>query len=414
MPIIENRFRRMYWSLFIIYLLLGTSMTMIGATLPKILSDFSWGYGVAGIIIASSSATFAIASIASSSLIQNIGPKATTIIGSVLITIGLACFGASPSITLNFVLNSLIGAGQGFIEPTINWSVLRMEKEVGKGRSMNLMHGSYAIGAIAGPLILSGLLSFGLMWTVLYRGIAILFGILALNCILLPFGLLEKERLPVPSDGSISNSNLLHTPLYWFGVATFLFYVGTELGITTWLAEYSVSILRASPAQGSLMVSFFWFGLLGGRFGAPILFRKSPQEKLIMRSSVLLFLSVCLLNVMGLMSLSSLTSLLSVIFTFLSGVGCSVIYPLAMSILGEAFPTEQSKAVSTGVASGGIGLFAFPFIMSQISRTYGIKAGFMSYAILAAATMIFCLFFAAASIRMHKTVNSRNTKTIHR
>ena len=44
MNLIEPRFRALFLSLFALFTLFGTSMTIIGATLPKILANFHWNY----------------------------------------------------------------------------------------------------------------------------------------------------------------------------------------------------------------------------------------------------------------------------------------------------------------------------------------------------------------------------------
>jgi fucose permease len=399
MPIIEPRFKGLYGSLFAVYLLVGTSMTIIGASLPKILADFSWGYGTAGAVIAASSAAFAAASMASGFFLRRIGPKATIVCGAGLIAIGLALFAASPSLVLNLALNALIGAGQGLVEPTINWSVLRMGREGGgTGRSMNLMHGSFAIGAIAGPVVLGALLAAGFSWTLFYRCSAILFALLAIVCASLPFGLLGKDEEKSSSDAK-SQRTLARDPVFWLGTAAFLFYVGTELGISTWIAEYFVAIFKSNPAQGSFMVSLFWVGLLVGRIGAPFVYRGRRQEMLLTASSLLLLVSVGALSLLGFAAGNTGAKWLGSPLTFLTGLGCSVIYPTAMSLLGAAFPGVQAQVVAAAVASGGIGLFAFPFIMSWIAQGWGIGTGFQSYVAFAALTTAFCIALARGTAR---------------
>ncbi len=52
MSIVEKPFRRLFAALFLLFIVLGMSMTIIGATLPRILEDFDWTYAEAGIVIA--------------------------------------------------------------------------------------------------------------------------------------------------------------------------------------------------------------------------------------------------------------------------------------------------------------------------------------------------------------------------
>jgi fucose permease len=87
--------------------------------------------------------------------------------------------------------------------------------------------------------------------------------------------------------------------------------------------------------------------------------------------------------------------------TFLAGLGCSIIYPTVVSLVGISCKKSQAEAISFAVAGGGVGLFAFPFMMSWISEAYGITIGFASYAIIAAFTAAACLALAKVFAKAH-------------
>jgi fucose permease len=397
MSLIAKPHRGLYTGLFGVFAIFGTSMTIIGAALPKILEDFGWTYASAGAVIASSAAAYAAFSFLSGRVLERIGPKATILIGLVLCVIGLAFFAATPSFLLNFLLNALVGAGQGLIEPTINWSTLRMD-EKSSGRPMSLMHGAYAIGAVAGPIVLGAIMASGLDWTLLFRAISILFAALGIALAPMPFDRLgDVERSGGESKKATERAR---SPAYWLGFACLLLYVGAELGISNWIAEYFVRIFSADPATASLTVSLFWVGLLAGRFGVPALYRGNRQETVLVSSSILLVVSTILLCAIGFLSravgpAAGAPSLWApAALTFLAGLGCSIIYPTVVSLVGIACKESQAKAVSFAIAGGGVGLFAFPFAMSWVSQAYGIKIGFASYAVIAALTAASCAALA--------------------
>src|SRR5208337_4511559 len=172
MSLIAKPLRGLFLGLFATFTLFGTSMTIVGAALPKILGDFRWSYASAGAVIAASAAAYFLSSLAAGKALNAIGSKAMVLSGLGSCVLGLAFFASTPSFMANLLLNLLIGAGQGFIEPAVNWSALRMDDEGGSGRAMNLMHGAFAIGAVAGPLVLGLIMATGLSWTVLFRAIA--------------------------------------------------------------------------------------------------------------------------------------------------------------------------------------------------------------------------------------------------
>ena len=392
MALIARPLRGLFFGLFGAFTLFGTSMTIVGAALPKILGDFHWSYATAGAVIAASAAAYFLSSLVSGWVLKRIGAKATGLVACVA---GLAFFAASPSFLANLLLNALIGAGQGLIEPTVSWSALRMDED-SSGRAMNLMHGAFAIGAVAGPVVLGLIMATGLPWTLLFRAIAALFAILGIALALMPFARLGKVDA-IPEDRPAGRKPVRGVA-YYLGFVCLLLYVGTELGISNWIAEYFVRIFAADPAFASLTVSLFWVGLLAGRFGVPVLYRGGRQELVLVASSLLLVASTITLCVVGFAASGEGRSPLWLpsAFTFLAGLGCSIIYPTVISLVGISCKDAQAQAVSFAVSGGGVGLFAFPFLMSWISEGYGIKIGFVSYAIIAALTAASCAVLAKA------------------
>jgi fucose permease len=270
------------------------------------------------------------------------------------------------------------------------------------GRAMNLMHGAFAIGAVAGPLILGLLMATGLSWTLLFRAIAILFAILGFALAVMPFSRLGSIKPGSEGGGANSASGRgprrLRGPAYYLGFICLLLYVGAELGISNWIAEYFVRIFAADPATASLTVSLFWIGLLAGRFGVPALYRGKRQEAVLVASSLLLVAATVTLCAIGFAAGGDAAHGESLwvpaIFTFLAGLGCSIIYPTVISLVGISYEKAQADALSFAIAGGGVGLFAFPFLMSWISQGYGIRVGFASYALIAVLTALSCAVLA--------------------
>jgi fucose permease len=397
MALVSRRFRGLFIGLFGTFTLFGTSMTIVGAALPKILGDFGWSYGSAGAVIAASAAAYFLSSLFSGRVLKRIGSKATVVVGLAACVLGLAFFAATPSFWLNFLLYALVGAGQGLIEPAVNWAALRMD-EKSTSRPMNLMHGAFAIGAVAGPLIIGLLLANGLSWTLLFRAIAVLFALLGFVLAAMPF---EKLGKAVPEGASKPGAKPRKSPAFLLGFVCLLLYVGAELGISNWIAEYFVRIFSADPAFASLTVSLFWIGLLAGRFGVPALYRGSRQEAVLVASSFLLVASTIGLCAIG-FAAGGAPLWAPAAFTFLAGLGCSIIYPTVVSLVGISCAEAQAEAISFSVAGGGVGLFAFPFMMSWISQGYGIKIGFASYAIIAALTAVACAALARVFAKARK------------
>jgi len=394
--IVEKRFFPLYIGLFSVFALFGISMTVIGATLPKIFADFGWSYTTAGAVIAAGSIGYFLSSYLAGIFLSAMGLRLTVSLALILIFGGLEFFAKTRIPWLNMLIYFIVGIGQGGIELSVDWAVLRMEGP-GGGRAMSLMHGAFSIGAFVGPLIIAILISAQMQWTLVYRGIGVLFLAIAIFMQFMPLSALGKDKGHAPGK---SRRDLFQHPAYWLGFFALFVYVGVEMGISNWVAEYFVSVFGAPIPTGTFMVSLFWAGLLFGRFGVPVLQQIIKREKILIALSLLMALSVFVITIVGFLGSGNIAGAISGIFVIFSGIGCSIIYPNVMSIIGDFFPHTQSEAVGFAAMGGGMGGLVFPYVMSNIAAAWGIRAGFLMYA-------VFSLVVVGLNIALVRTESKR-------
>jgi fucose permease len=351
------------------FILFGVTLTIIGATLPKIIRDFEWSYTATGVVIAAGSIGYFVSTFLSGILIHKLGPKLVVVIGLALQGIGLSFFAAQPIVLFNFLLNLLIGLGQGGTEVVINFSVVRMDRS-GKSRMMSFMHAAFSAGAIVGPFAVGKLISAGLSWQMVYRFMALVSYLMAGTLSFLPFSRLGDESQE--SGDKPKLVQLLKHPLLILSFLILFLYVGTEIGVSAWIAEYYVKIFDTSASVGAYMVSVFWMGLLLGRLGVSFGYHGHRQAEL-----TFILASICTVSL--LFAVLMQIPLLAAIGFFMAGVGFSAIYPLVMVIVGKYFKRGQGAAIGFAATGGGIGCFAFPFLMAAISDRFGIQRGFFFY-----------------------------------
>lgn len=375
MRIVEKEHSGLYASLFVVFVLFGTSSTLIGAVLPKILADFHWSYAIAGAVIAASAAGSFLGNYATGKLIGRLGPKACLAFGLGLNALATAFFAMSPSPLVNIFLSLVLGFGQGFLEVGVNWSVLRMDRG-SSGKALSLMHGGFSIGAVLGPFASGLLMSVGAAWTAVYRGSSALFALLLAAILALPL-----ERLGRVAEEARKGARQKVSSVRALGFAALLLYVGVELGITSWAAEYFVRCFGLGAAAAAFVVSVFWGGLSLGRLGFPFAFRRTEPSRLLVGLSVLLSLSVGLLAATS--SGGVAAAPLAIFAVALAGLGASCVYPTVISLVGSAYSADPGPAIGFASTGGALGSFAFPFLMSAIAGSFGIRAGFFFYAALA-------------------------------
>lgn len=387
MAIVEKHFRGLYAALCALFILLGMSMTIIGATLPQLLEDFGWSYGGAGAVMAAGAVGFFLSIYFAGILVARVGVRTTILSGIVLVVTGLLLFARTSSLAVNLMLNLAIGAGKGFVELSINYSTLRIDKS-GSGRAMNLIHGFFAVGAIVGPFIIGLLLRAALPWVLVYREIAGLFFVLAFVVTLLPFALIN-DNTSIPKDKK--KMALASQPAYWLGFACIFLYVGVEVGFSSWIAEYFFTVFHLVPAQSSFMVSLFWGGVLLGRMGIPIIYKGNRIDVFLISMGLLMTISLIALTIVGFLGSFPILVIVASVLVVMAGLGCSIIYPVVMTLVGNAFPNAQSEAVSFAAMGGGVGAFVFPLIMSNIAGVYGIRTGFAFYAFFSITVVLSCI-----------------------
>ena len=393
MPIVDPNHRKLFLALFGVFTIFGMSMTIIGAALPKIISSFGWSYFVAGLVLAANAIAYFSFTFVGGFAIKYMGPRRTVVTGLAVTAAGLAFFGSTPDPLTNILLAGLMGVGQGFVEITVNFTTLRLDTAK-SGRPMNLMHGAFAVGAILGPLALAGMLQAGFDWVSVYHLMAVLFLALAALFVVMPMRV-PPEAPGADEDGPAQRLSL--HPAYYLSFLALFLYVGVELGVSNWVAEYFVAVFDYPAAQSGLLVSLFWAGLLAGRLGVPILYHGKRQDLMLVGFSLLATVTIAGLSLLGFATAGAMTQGIAMGLVLFAGLGCSIYYPAVITLLGNCFPHAQSQAIGFAAGGGGIGAFVFPFLMSALANGWGIRIGFATYAVFGIAMTLAAVGLARAA-----------------
>lgn len=374
-----NSQRRLYALLLTNFTLFGVALTLLGATIPKIIETFSWSYTATGFVLAAGSIGYFVSTFLCGFLVQRVGSKRVLVGGLCIQGLGLLLFARHPSPYVNLLLNFTLGFGQGGSEVVTNYGVIRMEKP-GESRLMSLMHGMFCVGAILGPVVLGSLLRIDVGWRVLYRVIAV--GCVAMAAVFasMPFQAID----PLERQRNTKSRRILREPMLILSALIILLYVGGELGVSNWIAEYYVTELGASASNAAYMVSVLWAGLLCGRLALTGALGNQRPEKLLVWMGIL-----CTVFLFAALAFHS-PGIVAVLI-FLTGLGYSGIYPIVMALVGHYFSENQGVAsgfVSTG---GGIGALLFPFPVAFLGDRWGLHTGLLFCAFVNSILFIFTL-----------------------
>lgn len=352
-----------YRKLLANFLLFGITFTIFGATVPQAVRSFGWSYTVTGVVLAFGSIGYFTATMVTGILADKVSAKRLIVCGLALQGLALAGFAQSPLPWINVVLNFLIGMGQGVTEVVSNCAVLRIEKP-GESRRMNLMHGCFCVGAVGAPFFVGILASINLEWHRIFPGVGLLSGFMALVFALGPFAHLH---LAAQKDENRSRKRSFRG-LYAFG-AIFFLYLSVEVGVSNWISEYATRVIGSPLSTAAFILSALWAGILLGRMALA-----TKKAATLSQERILLFLAI-LSNTSFLGLLFVRNADLCRILAFLTGLGFSGIYPVAMSLMGRHFPGGWAVGVVT--TAGGIGMFSFPFFVAFAADQIGLRGAFL-------------------------------------
>jgi fucose permease len=353
--------RALYGLLVAGFVVYGAAFTSFGAAVPLIIGQYHWSYAATGLVLAALSVGFFVANYLCGLYLQTSSAKRIYVAAALACAVILAFFGRSPSPAVNLALSFLVGVSQGVIDLATNFETTRLERP-GESRRMNLLHAAFSAGAILGPLAVGALAQMGVEWRGAFAGFAGLFVALGAFAAFARFpGPQPRPREPA------GGARLLQEPVLVLLCLIMALYIGTELGASNWIAEYSVRMLGATPAVGAFALSTLWVGMFAGRaFLAFVRVKARPQAMLV---------GLACLGVASLAGFLAARSLLPAFAAaFAMGVAFSGVFPFVMTITGHTF--QSAAAVGLVGTAAGLGSFSLSFLLAAIAQAVGLRWGF--------------------------------------
>jgi len=300
-----------------------------------------------------------------SPLIEKLGARTTafiTVIGPALL---LALVPWMPVAPLAFVLLFFTGLLAGALEINLNVQIDRLEAQKGK-RFMNRAHGFWSVGffvtALAGAGIRQSGLSAGWHMALMALLALVVGGYMISGIVSAP----APERRHDEGGHRIAFPNWGLLPLCLIGFAAFL----VEGASIDWSAIYMRDVFDTSPFIGGMGLTLFAFCMAAMRLSAdPVVSRYGPRNV-----------------AMSLLALASVGSVLvayapepwiALVGFALMGIGCSAVYPLAVSAAAQR--TDRPAAVNVA-AIGQVSFVVFflaPPLLGFVAQYLGIRNSYL-------------------------------------
>lgn len=337
----------------------GAMVLLVGAILPYIIEEAGINYSVAGGFLSAFAIGNLLASFVNPPMASRIGRKATIVIFSAFILIGIGR--GSVSIINNAVVN---------------------DNSNGRPAALNLLHMTFAAGAFIAPFITSLYTSFGLGWRA--AAYTIIIGS-TLSVILYVWMRIDYnwplESKKAKENASDSNAKPFYknSIFYIMGFLLFL-YLGLENCVNGWFVTYFKSMDIMSSTYATNLVSVTWIMVMLGRLLTAKISSKVDKNKLISGYCVATTAFFILLTA---------THNLAVITVAIAGLGFffAGIYPTTVSSVGNIIK-GSTTGMSLFLAIAALGGIVTPQIVGFLADRIGMTAAILVLAFNAAGMLI--------------------------
>lgn len=347
---------------------IGMSRTFLGTALPAIRSSLELSILQAGTLTALLQLGFSVAVFVGGPISDVFKKSTVLMLGCLFMGIHLILFGFSEWFWLNLIGIAFIGIGGGLIESSSNPLLIQLFQGQ-ESMVMQLHHFFFAVGSLAGPLIMGTVLAKAIPWQWAYIG----FGLFALSTFF--FILLQKTSGPQKKGGfemkPVRNLMTERTFLSLFFVT--FFNSGVQNGISFWMVTFLKETKGFPIALASTSLFLFFASLAIGRLFSSYLLTRFHETTYLLSLFSLLFVS--------LLASIFVSGKWTILFFALAGLSHSAVFPSLLGITGKIYSTIPGTAMGILATGAGLGSVVIPWLMSLISQFTNLKAGFLSFEI---------------------------------
>lgn len=349
----------------------GAALQARGALIPSFQAMFRVSESQLGLITPIGTLGLVGPLVIVGALAGSLNIQRSVVLGLLMAAIGLMLIGISPNFLALLLFIGLQSAALGVFR-ALDRPILSHLHPDNRGRVFSLETMAWAVGATAGPFLVTWALTRG-GWRVTYY---------LLGAAYLPIALLAwRLEFPdeVASERSISWSevqSLLRRPAI-LGMGLGLILVGgIESTFFTWLPYYVTGFFPRSTAN--LALSIYLAAYIPGRLVFSFLADQvSPPDVVLVAATLLVGLLVILFGIGDL----DLLPFYAVIFA--SGLFVSGFFPLLLTWGIETAPTYTGPVNAFAMVSGQVGFFVVPATVGVLAELYSIETAMLIQVVLA-------------------------------
>lgn len=349
------------------YLTFGIPDGMLGVAWPSMSSEFGVPVSSLGLLILALTAGYGAMTFSSGRILQSTGPAAMVISGALLMAAGLLGYTVSPNWPVLLVSAVVAGMGVGAIDGGLNvFAALNFS-----ARSTNWMHGSYAIGASAGPAAMTGFLVTGASWQWGFVAAAVMpFALACAFALTRSRWTLYSGKGPEEAEDTPDRRpfQTLRIPLTWLGIVMFIVYTGLEVVAGQWTFTLLTEERGLSTGTAGSWVTAFFVGLATGRIGLGAIASYVSTRQLL-RLSIAVSVAAAALFWLD----AALWLTFAALFTM--GLAFGPVFPSLISTTpARVGRSHTPNAVGFQVAAAAVGAASLPALVGVVSEATSLEA----------------------------------------
>jgi len=377
--------------IFFAYIMMGISKNIIGPVLPTIIENYTITLTLAGTLLTLLSVGRLLSVSSSGGLLDSIGRKRLLTAGLILLFTGHLGYSLGIRWWNHLLAIMVMGMGIGLMGVSCNALIADLYQEK-RGRALNLLHMCYSIGALIGPFIAGGYLTFNINWRWIYVTAAVITFLLFVITQFYEFP--DRDRYQKFKPGKIKQiisetlkrwRTILQSPiLVLLGFIMFI-YIGVGNGFVGWINTYLEDTKAFSVLSASGILAIYNLGIIAGRLLCSFISDNLGYKNTILLCALgsLLFINLAVLS----------SSFLFILIGFgLTGFFLAGLNPTAIAYGTQLFP-EMIGTVSSGLTTLAVlGGTIIPLMMGIISDHFGLQGGMMTTIGFALILLIMALF----------------------
>ena len=359
----SGRFLLLLILCFIGFIALGLPDAVIGVAWPAIRTDFDLPIDALGPLFITTATGSVIASSCSGLVLARLGVGRLLALSCLVTAIALLGYAVAPAWLVMVSLGLLTGLGAGAIDAAINTHAAMQYS----ARVVNVLHAFYAVGAAAGPALMTAVLASGHRWQ---SGYLI---IVAVQVVLAILFVATRKQWPRPAHlhedhrpaRLVQTLSLARVQL---SMAIFLIYTGCEAGAGAWIFSLLYEARGVPTAAAGTAVTLYWVGLFASRLGYAFL----PAR---VRPTVVI--GVCMATALvGTAALAMhLHPVIDTAAIIVIGFASGPIFPSMIATTpARVGPKHTANAVGLQISMGAIGIAALPALCGLSAQTFGLES----------------------------------------